>query len=79
MFTQYEDFKENPDAFFASIWAFYDLDKSFTYKVKTLRVGERHFRKGMVDEWRQVFSPEQAVKASQMIPERLFKKFKWSP
>jgi len=32
-----------------------------------------HFRKGRINEWREVFSPKQIEIANKMIPEKIFK------
>ena len=36
-----------------------------------------HFRSGKIDEWREMLTPEQAKRVSDMIPERLFNQFGW--
>ena len=85
LFTRYEDLVKDEDAFFASILDFYGIDKSlWTFKPFTpkahpdpQREGEYHFRNKRVDEWRDVFTPEQAEKARRMMPERLLERFAW--
>jgi hypothetical protein len=37
-----------------------------------------HFRKGQVDEWREVFTPEQSLAASQAMPADLCARFGWT-
>ncbi|MEG3969483.1 tetratricopeptide repeat protein [Microcoleus sp. T2B6] len=79
LFTKYEDLAADPQAFFESILNFYEIDKSrFTFP-EPPQQGKLHYRQGRADEWREVFTSEQAAKASSMIPKRLFDKFGWSP
>ncbi|WP_449419493.1 tetratricopeptide repeat protein [Phormidium nigroviride] len=79
LFTKYEDLAAYPQAFFESILNFYEIDKSrFTFP-EPPQQGKLHYRQGRADEWREVFTPEQAAKASSMIPKRLFERFGWSP
>ena len=78
LFTRHEDLAANPDVFFESILSFYNIERSrFTFpKPPDFKHGT-HNRKGSVDEWREVFTPEQAEKASSMIPDRLLRRFGW--
>ena len=79
LFTQQQDLKQNPKVFFESILDFYEIDKSrFTFpKPPEFKPGT-HNRKGSVDEWREVFTPEQAERVSRMIPKRIMERFSWS-
>lgn len=79
LFTQQQDLKQNPQVFFESILDFYEIDKSkFTFpKPPEFKPGT-HNRKGSVDEWREVFTPEQAERVSRMIPKRIMDRFNWS-
>ncbi|MCZ6676209.1 MAG: tetratricopeptide repeat protein [Candidatus Poribacteria bacterium] len=80
-FTQYEDFKSDPDAFFDAVLQFYGIEPSLFTRSRAdeiMRPGDRHFRKGRTDEWREVFTVEQVERASQMIPERLAISFGWT-
>ncbi|MEG5188103.1 tetratricopeptide repeat protein, partial [Microcoleus sp. ARI1-A4] len=77
LFTKYEDLAAEPQAFFESILKFYKIEKfPFTFP-EPPQQGKLHYRKGKADEWREVFTPEQAEKASSMIPQRLFDRFGW--
>ena len=78
-FTKYEDLVSDPKEFFNSILRFYDIDSSLegVQKGDSPQPGELHFRKGEIDEWRDVFTVEQANRASKIIPQRLFKQFGW--
>jgi len=77
---------ENEDAFWNSILEFYNIEKSlFKFKpfkpeehLNPLVEGELHYRNSRLDEWREVFTVEQCKKSTELIPEWLFKRFKWS-
>ncbi|MEG3841580.1 tetratricopeptide repeat protein, partial [Microcoleus sp. herbarium14] len=78
LFTRNEDLATDPESFFESILNFYEIEKSrFTFPIPPEFKAGTHNRKGQIDEWREVFTPEQAEKASSMIPERLIKRFGW--
>ena len=77
LFTHFEDMKNDPQIFFRSILEFYGISKcDFKWPLKP-KAGQLHFRKGCIDEWRLVFTPEQERKASDMISDRLYEKFGW--
>ena len=79
LFTTHENLVANPRAHFESIFEFYEIDRErFIFPEKPEFKKNTHIRKGRVDEWREVFTPQQAEKASAMIPERLFSKFGWA-
>ena len=79
LFTQHEELAANSQAFFERILEFYEIDKSrFTMPPPPDFQHGKHNRKGSVDEWRNVFTPEQAEIASSMIPKRLLNRFGWS-
>jgi hypothetical protein len=78
LYTSFEEMVADTRAFFDRILAFYEIDPAcFTYP-ETPRVhGDRNFRRGQVDEWRSVLSPEQIERASSAIPARLLDRFGW--
>lgn len=78
LFTRFEDLKLNPKAYFGSILEFYGIDHTSFNLPEVPQKGTLHFRRGEIDEWRDVFNHEQAVKASSMIPETLFRTFGWT-
>jgi len=81
LFTKYEDLVANPVELFNTILDFYGIDKSnFAYPDHPEKEKNSlllNYRKGMIDEWREVFTPEQAERASSMIPHRLLDRFGW--
>jgi len=83
LFTKYEDLVANPVELFNTILDFYGIDKSnFSYpeppekEKNPLQV--LNYRKGRIDEWREVFTPEQSERSSNMIPKQIFDRFGWS-
>lgn len=80
LFTRYEDLVENPENYFETIVEFYGIKKSrFKFPERPKFNENTHNRKGEIDEWRSVFTPEQAEKACSMIPENIYIFFNWPP
>jgi len=78
LFTRYEDLVEDSEKYFNEILDFYGIKKSiFKFPAKPKFQENTHNRKGEIDEWKSVFTPEQAEKACSMIPEKIYKLFKW--
>ncbi|MCC3559265.1 MAG: tetratricopeptide repeat protein [Microcoleus sp. PH2017_27_LUM_O_A] len=78
LFTKHEDLVSDPKALFESILNFYELEKSnFPLPEPPKFMEGTHYRKGRVDEWREVFSPQQIEKASSLMPKRLLERFGW--
>ncbi len=77
LFTFFEDLKFKPDDFYLNILKFYEIDPAKFSMPNAPKKGISHFRKGQVDEFRQVFTPEQLEKATRMMPDILFEKFGW--
>ncbi|HAT13269.1 MAG TPA: hypothetical protein DCS91_06605 [Microcoleaceae bacterium UBA11344] len=79
LFTRHEDLASNPQGFFQSILDFYEIEKSrFKFPQKPEFKQGTHHRKGRIDEWREVFTAEQAEKSSSMIPKRMLERFGWA-
>jgi hypothetical protein len=76
LFTTYEDFHRDANAFYTSIYAFFGLGK-IDRQIEVQRVASTHFRKGETDEWRQVFSELQKSAMSELMSEELLKQFAW--
>ena len=85
LLVQYEDFVKDEMAYFYRILDFYGIDRAlwrfepFLPKKadNPLHEGEFHYRNARTDEWRDVFTPEQADKASKMMPGALLARFGW--
>ncbi|MFQ5783634.1 MAG: tetratricopeptide repeat protein [Alphaproteobacteria bacterium] len=73
----FETFKADPDAYFDALLDFYGIDRDLFRRDAEAEIV--HLRKGAVDEWRQVFSPEQAARAWERIPPALARRFDWAP
>ncbi|MEZ2252645.1 tetratricopeptide repeat protein, partial [Microcoleus sp.] len=78
LFTRQEDLATNPQKFFEEILRFYEIENSrFTFPEPPKFRSDSFYRKGSIDEWREVLTPQQAEKASSMIPKRLLDRFGW--
>ncbi|MBF0523084.1 MAG: sulfotransferase domain-containing protein [Candidatus Omnitrophica bacterium] len=78
LFTNLENVVTNPEAHYKAMFDFYKLDGSKFKSPSQPEFKENsHMRKGRIDEWREVFTAEQIKISSEMIPERLIKKFGW--
>lgn len=78
LIATHENLVADPIGYFESILEFYEIEKTrFIFPEKPEFRQKTHIRKGRVDEWKEVFTSEQAERASAMIPERLFRKFGW--
>ncbi|HEY9839357.1 MAG TPA: tetratricopeptide repeat protein [Candidatus Obscuribacterales bacterium] len=72
LLTRYEDFRADAAGFYRQILGFYGIGLAGPdFAGITPAPGYLNFRKGDVEEWRTVFSPEQAERASRLLPERL--------
>jgi hypothetical protein len=77
-FTEFKELKDNPLALIQSILKFYDIDvPDDTIVLPETSENENHFRKGMVNEWQEIYTAEQITKASSLIPDELKKRFCW--
>lgn len=75
LFQTFEDFRSDPDAYFARVLAFYDIDPAaFAADAEAEVV---HLRKGALDEWREVFTPEQKRRANDAVGADLLEAFGW--
>ena len=77
MFTRHEDLAKDSNTFFKSILDFYEIDFSLFTMPQPPEPGKSNFRKGSVNEWREVFTLEQREKATSLIPQDLFDRFEW--
>ncbi|MHA1600979.1 MAG: hypothetical protein ACTSW2_09140, partial [Alphaproteobacteria bacterium] len=77
LFSSFEQFRTNPDAYFDRVLSFYDIGKE-NYAEAT-EAGVVHLRKGHVDEWRNVFTAAQQQRAWEQIPADMAADFGWEP
>jgi hypothetical protein len=77
-FTEFKELKEEPLTLIQSILKFYDIDVSDdSILLHETTTDVNHFRKGMTNEWQEIFTAEQITKASSLIPDELKVKFNW--
>jgi hypothetical protein len=77
LFTQYEDFVADKVTFFKRIFDFLDIDdKEFVDNTDSSGI-KTHFRLGLTDEWRSVFTKKQAELTWDLIPVESKKLFGW--
>lgn len=75
-FQSFEQFRVEPEAYIGRVLAFYDIDKAgFRQEAEAEVV---HLRKGLIDEWRKVFTPEQQARAWDLIPDDLAERHGWT-
>ncbi|MFZ5781001.1 MAG: sulfotransferase domain-containing protein [Pseudomonadota bacterium] len=75
--TEFASLKEHEDEHSARILEFLEIDRSLYVHRSPEKAMDVHFRTGTYDEWRQVFTSQQVKRASEMIPDRLSKRFGW--
>ncbi len=75
LFLSFEEFRADPVSFATRIVDFYDLPRERFAHAAEFEVV--HLRKGMTDEWRSVFSPEQQARAWDQIPSDLAEAMGW--
>lgn len=79
-FTTFEGFKRDPEKVVSEILGHYSINSAaFDWSRRPAATSETHFRKGAVDEWREVFTNEQARYARSLLSAQLVKDFGWSP
>lgn len=92
-FNHFYDVKNDSEYFFSRILQFYGIPRSqFDFQAELdqpnkedsifanhpkLNSSHVHFRKGELNEWLDVFSPEQIERATAQIPEELLNYFNW--
>ncbi len=78
LYTRFEDMVLDQTAFFDRALDFFGIDHDrFKFPAPPTCPGDRNFRLGRIDEWRDVLTPAQIKRASSMIPDELFERFSW--
>ena len=78
-FTTYEEMVADEESFFIDFLQFYNIPRK-KWKAPTVPLNNKvRYRKGKTDEWREVFSPDQQAKVTEMMPQEFFERFNWSP
>lgn len=76
-FLSFEYFRRDPDAYIRQVLETFGVPAdSFDWQASAEDV---HYRKGELDEWRGVFTRQQARRAWDAIPRRLADCFSWTP
>ncbi len=75
LFLSFEEFRADPVAYAHKVVDFYDLPRDRFAQAADFEVV--HLRKGLTDEWRSVFTPEQQARAWDRIPEDLARTMGW--
>lgn len=76
LFSDFALMADTPENFFQEIYDFFGLNKTRIQSFRP-RTGEMHFRKGLKNEWQQVFDEQQTTKSTALIPEELKELFGW--
>jgi hypothetical protein len=80
LLTEYTALRNDPDGLFAALVDFFRIprDQVIWDRLEGApKKGKLHYRKGDVDEWRRVLTPDQARRASALIPDALKTRFDW--
>ena len=77
LFVTFEQFRTDPDRYFATVLEFLDLaPERFAAEAEAEVV---HLRRGLIDEWREAFTPAQQTRAWSKIPAEMADSFGWEP
>ena len=77
-FTRYEDFLADEKAFLTDLLKFYKIPPAeFDWSKLPDKTEQTHFRKGLTDEWKTVFSASQKERCAEMISSSLAEAFDW--
>lgn len=77
LFLSFEQFRTEPKQYFDRVLQFYGIEKTRFAEDADAKVV--HLRKGLVDEWRGVFTETQRRRAWKQIPNGMAKAFGWEP
>ncbi len=78
LFTDFTLMRDNPGAFFDDIGTFFHMPvRGDLVGTHSELSSQTHFRKGLTDEWKSVFTPAQIERASGIIPAELKNIFGW--
>lgn len=75
-FLSFEQFRVEPEAYIDRALDFYGIDKA-TFRTEA-EAETVHLRKGLIDEWREVFTPAQQARAWELIPGDLAERHGWT-
>ena len=76
LFLTFEQFRTDPEGYFAAVLDFFELaPERFAADAEAEVV---HLRRGLIDEWREAFTPAQQKRAWAKIPADMAESFGWS-
>ncbi|MEP7702976.1 hypothetical protein [Paraglaciecola sp. 25GB23A] len=75
-FTDFSTMADDPRLFFDGIFEFFELDVSTSNLIVPSKK-ESHFRKGLKNEWVDIFSSSQIRRMNSLIPPAFFERFGW--
>ena len=76
LFLTFEQFRTDPEGYFTSVLDFYGIaPERFAAEAEAEVV---HLRRGLIDEWREVFTHEQQERAWRQIPADMAETFGWT-
>ena len=77
LFLSFEEFRTEPEGYMAKVLDFHGIEgRSFAQDADAEVV---HLRKGLLDEWREVFTADQKDRAWSQIPKDYAEMFGWQP
>ena len=75
--TYYRDLQNDEKSFFDRILKFYHISGKFSDAPNPQKDQNLHFRKGLLDEWKTVFTEQQVERCDRIIGEEIFDFFGW--
>jgi hypothetical protein len=79
LFTSFESFRESREKFLTGVLGFYGAQPARARDILNgLDIKSANFRKGEVDEWREVMSGRQRDRINRYLPDSLLERFSWS-
>jgi len=77
LITQQNDLRIEEKVLFDKVLEFYDIDFDYALPSLARTMNETHFRLADPTEWNRTVTPEQAIRATSMIPKSLRIRFGW--
>jgi hypothetical protein len=77
LITSFEDLVRSEPIFMRTILDFLGIPHALMRRAEVKKTEATHFRMGRVDEWVEVFTPDQARSATKLIPDALLREFRW--
>ncbi len=79
LFMDFETFRRTPEVYMETVLAFHRIDPQRFRRQEAAEAEVVHLRKGQIEEWREVFTPDQAARAWETLPPALRERFGWQP